>query len=142
MIAGNPGKRKLNMDEPEIKAGLKDAPDWMDDEQLKQWQYAIDEAPAGVLGTIDRDTLAVWVTACVYRTQAIKQQAKIDAKNSLKLLTKTTNGNIVQSPYMAIINKQAEVMMKAAAEMGFTPSSRTRLTGQGSEKSSNPFDQF
>jgi transposase len=33
----------------------------------------------------------------------------------------------VQSPYLAIINKQAQLMSRAAAEMGFTPVSRSRV---------------
>ncbi len=36
--------------------------------------------------------------------------------------------NILQSPYLAIANKQAQIMTKAAVEMGFTPASRSRIT--------------
>ena len=34
----------------------------------------------------------------------------------------------MQSPYLAIANKQAQIMTKAAIEMGFTPASRSRIT--------------
>jgi hypothetical protein len=33
----------------------------------------------------------------------------------------------LQSPYLAILNKQAQIMLKAAAELGFSPSSRSRV---------------
>ncbi len=33
----------------------------------------------------------------------------------------------MQSPYLAIINKQAQLLQRAAAEMGFTPASRSRV---------------
>jgi 2-succinyl-5-enolpyruvyl-6-hydroxy-3-cyclohexene-1-carboxylate synthase len=34
----------------------------------------------------------------------------------------------MQSPYLAIANKQAQIMTKAAIEMGFTPASRSRIS--------------
>jgi len=34
----------------------------------------------------------------------------------------------MQSPYLAIANKQAQIMTKAATETGFTPESRSRIT--------------
>jgi hypothetical protein len=33
----------------------------------------------------------------------------------------------LQSPYLAILNKQAQIMLKAGAELGFSPASRTRV---------------
>jgi phage terminase small subunit len=33
----------------------------------------------------------------------------------------------VQSPYVAIANRQAEIMMRIASEFGFTPASRSRI---------------
>jgi phage terminase small subunit len=32
----------------------------------------------------------------------------------------------MQSPYVAILNKQAELMVKIACEFGFTPAARSR----------------
>ena len=45
------------------------------------------------------------------------------------LLIKAPNTGVpMQSPYLAIANKQAQIMTKAAVEMGFTPASRSRIT--------------
>jgi len=33
----------------------------------------------------------------------------------------------MQSPYLAIANRQAEIMMRIASEFGFTPASRSRI---------------
>jgi hypothetical protein len=42
------------------------------------------------------------------------------------LLTKSPNAGLpLQSPYLAILNKQAQITLKAAAELGFSPSSRS-----------------
>ena len=36
-------------------------------------------------------------------------------------------GYPVQSPYVAMANRQAEIMMRIASEFGFTPASRSRM---------------
>jgi phage terminase small subunit len=33
----------------------------------------------------------------------------------------------MQSPYVAVANRQAEIMMRIASEFGFTPASRSRI---------------
>jgi phage terminase small subunit len=33
----------------------------------------------------------------------------------------------IQSPYVSIANRQAEIMMRIASEFGFTPASRSRI---------------
>jgi len=37
-------------------------------------------------------------------------------------------GYPIQSPYLAIANRQAEIMMRVASEFGFTPASRSRIS--------------
>jgi hypothetical protein len=39
------------------------------------------------------------------------------------ILTKThSTGAPMQSPYLPIVNKQAQIMLRAAEQLGFTPS--------------------
>ena len=33
----------------------------------------------------------------------------------------------MQSPYLTVANRQAEIMMRIASEFGFTPASRSRI---------------
>jgi P27 family predicted phage terminase small subunit len=42
-------------------------------------------------------------------------------------MVKSPNGCPVQSPYIAIANRQAEIMLRIASEFGFTPASRSRI---------------
>ncbi len=142
ILQGNPGNRKLNHDEPQPKEDLFHCPDWFDNEHQAVWKYAIDHAPAGVLGSIDREVLTVWVVSNVMHQKATQLQAKLDAGSNLPMITKNTAGNAVVSPYVHIINKQALIMIKAGAEMGFTPSSRTRLTVKKDSDESNPFARY
>jgi hypothetical protein len=39
----------------------------------------------------------------------------------------TPNGQLMPSPYIPIINRQATILMRAAAELGFSPTARPRI---------------
>lgn len=43
-------------------------------------------------------------------------------------MVKSPTGYPIQSPYLAIANRQAEFMMRVASEFGFTPASRSRIS--------------
>lgn len=122
-LAGNPGKRKLPRNEPKAKGDLADAPEWMSEQQKAGWAYAMAHAPRSLLKRIDRSALAIWVVAEDFHRQAVTEQ------NSLgRLLIKTEkSGATIQSPYLAVVNRQALIMLKAAQELGFSPAARPRL---------------
>ena len=121
-IEGNPGKRPLNKDEPKPEGDLFAAPEWMTDSQREGWAYAITNSPPGLLKYLDRSMLTVWVVAEDLHREAAEKVAQYG------LLTKSPNAGLpLQSPYLAILNKQAQLMIKAGAELGFSPASRTRV---------------
>ena len=122
IVAGNPGKRLLNKREPKPVGNLKEPPEWMTESQKVIWLKAIRSAPAGLLKELDESVLSVWVVAADYHREASHRVARFG------MMTKTPRtGEPVQNPYLAVVNKQAQIMLKAAAEMGFTPSSRSRV---------------
>jgi P27 family predicted phage terminase small subunit len=43
------------------------------------------------------------------------------------VMIKSPQGFPIQSPYLSIANRQAEIMMRIASEFGFTPASRSRI---------------
>ena len=121
-LEGNPGKRRLNNHEPKPEGDLFAAPEWMTDTQREGWAYAITHAPYGLLKELDRSILAIWVVAEDLHREAAEKIGQYG------LLTKSPNAGLpLQSPYLAILNKQAQIMLKAGAELGFSPSSRTRV---------------
>ncbi|RYE77740.1 MAG: P27 family phage terminase small subunit [Oxalobacteraceae bacterium] len=82
----------------------------------------MEHAPRGLLKLLDRSILAVWVVAEDLHRKAAEKIVQFG------LLTKSPNAGLpLQSPYLAILNKQAQIMLKGAAELGFTPASRTRV---------------
>lgn len=122
LLRGNPGKRPLNENEPVPAGDLSDAPDWMTESQKTGWNYAIDNAPRGLLKKLDRSVLAAWVVAEDLHRRASEQIEKFG------ILTKAPNTGLpIQSPYLPVVNKQAQIMLKAAEQLGFTPASRTRI---------------
>ncbi len=121
-MEGNPGKRPLNRSEPKPEGDLYAAPEWMTETQRDGWGYAVTNAPYGLLKHLDRSVLAIWVVAEDLHREAAAKIAQYG------LLTKSPNAGLpLQSPYLAILNKQAHIMLKAGAELGFSPSSRTRV---------------
>lgn len=134
VINGNPGHRALNEAEPKPVGELYEAPEWMTETQRIGWAYALQNAPLGLLKRLDRSLLSVWVVAEDLHREAAEKIAKFG------MINKAPNTGIpMQSPFLPILNKQAMIMMKAASELGFTPSSRSRIVAPGAEKSGNRF---
>jgi P27 family predicted phage terminase small subunit len=139
LITGNPGKRPLNDAEPIPVGELTDPPAWMTDSQKEGWRYAIDHAPKGLLKKLDRSVLAVWVVAEDLHRQASEFIGK---KGLAGLLARTSNDTLIQGPMVGILNKQAQVMLKAAEQLGFTPASRSRISVPELSGQSNPFNKI
>lgn len=138
VVAGNPGRRPLNEDEPIPVGDLADAPDWMTDTQKAGWRYAIEHAPLGLLKRLDRSVLAVWVVAEDLHRDAAEKVARYGS-----VIKMPGTGVPVASPYVGVLNKQATIMMKAASEMGFTPVARSRVKAENPGRGSgNPFEEL
>lgn len=121
VVQGTLRKHRENVKEPKPQGDLVDAPAHFSQAQRDVWNYAIEHAPKGLLKRLDLSVLEVWVTACVFHREAVEKVAAIGQ------IIKTPNGYPVQNPYLANLNKQAQIMLKAATEMGFTPASRSRI---------------
>jgi P27 family predicted phage terminase small subunit len=98
------------------------------------WQHAIAHAPKGLLRHLDASLLAVWVVAEDMHREAALKVAKFGM-----LVQSPKQRTPIQSPYLPIINRQAEIMMRAASELGFTPTSRSRITLGGEGQAKNRF---
>ena len=127
-LADNPGKRKLPA--PDVSSPSEEsAPVHLDGDALAKWAEL---APAlirrGVLSATDRDALEADCTAYAQWREARGQMV------GENLTVETPNGAIQQHPLVSVI-KQAQDSMRAwAGELGLTPSSRTRVGGDGRSK--------
>ncbi len=135
LVAGNPGRRPLNSSEPLPEGALLDPPDWLTPSQKDIWRAAIENAPPGLLRRIDESVFLVWVIAKDLHRTASERIAQTGT------LIRIPHGPMaVQSPWVSVMNKQAVIMMKAAVELGFTPSSRSRISIEPVRRSRNKFE--
>lgn len=122
----NVTRHKSRKKEPVPPGRLRTAPAWMSATQRAGWDYAVRNAPPSLLRRLDRSVLVVWVVAEDLHRQAAQKLAE-----SAPVVASPKTGEPIANPYLAVLNRQAQIMMKAAAEMGFTPSSRARVNGGG-----------
>jgi P27 family predicted phage terminase small subunit len=121
-LRGNPGKLGINDAEPRPAARMPACPACLGDEARKEWQRLAKElAELGLLTGIDRGLLAAYCQAHALWVEAVSSVERYGA------MVKSPNGYPMQSLYVAVANKQVDIMVRIAAEFGMTPSSRTRI---------------
>jgi P27 family predicted phage terminase small subunit len=87
-----------------------------------EWHRLVPElARLNLIAHLDRGQLAIY---CVAFAQWLEATECIQKFGSM---VKTPSGFPVQSPYVAILNRQADTMIRIASEFGFTPASRAKL---------------
>jgi phage terminase small subunit len=135
-LHGNPGQRKLNEREPQPTTPLADPPPDFNADMREIWQYALQNAPPGLLRGLDRSVLAAWVVACSIHTEAVRQYARRGDALLLRIGAPPPPGQLdlrafMQNPLFPVINKQATIMLKAAEQLGFSPVARARVQSAG-----------
>jgi P27 family predicted phage terminase small subunit len=123
VVDGNPGRRPLNEDEPQTKAEIPDAPPhWLSDTAKDVYTTTLKDCPEGLLRDLDLSMFARW---CFHHDQFRQAQ---DAVSRYGQFVKNGKSPVpAQNPALAVANKQSLIMAKLEAEMGFTPSSRSRV---------------
>jgi P27 family predicted phage terminase small subunit len=127
-LTGNPGKRPLNAHEPRPEPALPDCPPELSAVAQTEWTRVISElAKLNLMTNLDRAALAAYCGSYAIWASATEQL------NKYGTVVKSPQGFPIQSPYLAIANRQAEIMMRIASEFGFTPASRSRISAPPSD---------
>ena len=135
-LRGNPGKRRLNDAEPKPTAKIPSCPACLGEAARKEWMRLVRElAEVELLTGLDRGMLAAYCQAHALWVEAVSSIGRYGT------MIKSPNGYPMQSPYVAVANKQVEIMVRIAAELGMTPSSRTRIR-VGERPPEDPFEAF
>lgn len=144
VIEGNRAKRPLNRNEPVFDLDLPAPPVFLSAPAKEEWERV---APMlyrqRLLTTVDRAALAAYCQAYgrwVQAENALARMAKADMLTGA-LMIKTHNGSPVQNPLVGIANAAMRDMMRFAQEFGFTPASRTRLSGHDGD-ATDPATKF
>lgn len=121
-LAGNPGKRALNKQEPKLPVDIPQPPEILNDAALTEWERVVKELFAtGVITLADRAALAAY---CMAYSRWLEAEEYLEQHS----WTYTTEkGNEIQSPYVGIANQLRMQVVKFATEFGMTPSSRSRV---------------
>lgn len=140
---GNPGKRSLPKNEPVPTLAIsKEPPSWLTEPQAAEWKAAVTNAHPGHLSSLDGNVLATYCVAMtVYREAAEKiSQAGILAKGA--------DQRVIVSPLVKVLEASGAQLLRAAAELGFTPASRSKVevahlgSGAGSGGQAKPSNRF
>jgi P27 family predicted phage terminase small subunit len=122
-LTGNPGKRPMNEHEPRPEPAIPECPPELSPLARREWDRLVSELCAlRMLTKLDRGALASYCGAYALWAEAT------EAIQKFGVMIKSPQGFPIQSPYLSIANRQAEIMMRIASEFGFTPASRGRIS--------------
>lgn len=124
LLRGNPGKRRVNRNRPK-PAGKPRKPADLDPEASKLWDGVVrDYAHTGVLTGVDAGVLRIYVEA----ESRYRVAARLAAAGPLVMGQKR---ELVRNPAHQIARDNADLAIRAARELGFTPASRSALVPAG-----------
>lgn len=136
LIQGTAKKCRINTREPKPQGDLYEPPEWMSDTEKDGWRYAIEHAPKGLLKRLDQSALVLWVVA------EDKFREATQKLNQFGMIVKSPNGLPMPSPYSTELKKYGLLMLRAASELGFTPSARARVVIAGEKEGDDPWAQL
>ncbi len=130
LIAGNPGKRRLNEREPKPSAGSPHCPEWLSVEARKVWKRLVPQLRAmRVLTLVDADALAAYCHTYVRWRDAEDFLSKHGAVYPLR----DEQGRVKcmqQFPQVSIARNLLLVLRAYQQEFGLTPAARSRIAVQ------------
>jgi P27 family predicted phage terminase small subunit len=145
VLRGNPGHQALNKFEPQPMqaATVPDAPEFLTGYAADEWRRVVAELyRLKLLTVVDVNPLAAYCQAYKrWRTaeQTIAAMAERDPITH-GLMIRTRKGHAAQNPMVLTAQAAARDMVRYAAEFGFTPAARSRITA--ADAGANPVGKF
>jgi P27 family predicted phage terminase small subunit len=121
IIKGNPGKQKLPDKEPIPKSRAPKCPDWLIPEGKGEWTRIIPELDSLGLAT----NLDLGVLAGYCQSYARWKEAEDELRETYIVMGDKGYMNI--HPLVTVSHKYQDKMLKYAAELGLSPSARTKI---------------
>jgi len=132
ILEGNPGKRPLNLNEPQPKQIIPKCPDWLMDDAKKEWKRIAPELAN--LGLLTRVDMAAFAGYCQSFAKWKKAEEFIKKHGTTyKIPRYDSDGKVIsiymaQFPEVAIANNSLNQIRAFCGEFGLTPSSRGRIS--------------
>lgn len=125
---GNPGKRALNANEPTLPPRIPACPRWITGEARAEYRRAGKLlADMRVVTEADRATLAAY--AVVYGRWS--EAERMVAEKGMLVLG--VEKKPIQNPFLSVARQSLDQLIRLCAELGLTPSSRSRLQAAPAE---------
>jgi P27 family predicted phage terminase small subunit len=144
LLAGNPGKRKLNEGEPQYEVAAPPMPSGLPLAAVQEWERIVPQLVASrVITRVDRAAITAYVLAW---QRLLDAEAEIQAHGILvPVLVEDTetgeyinSGNYKKNPAVTVQNEAKRNVRAFAAEFGMSPASRTKVKSEGPEQDADP----
>jgi P27 family predicted phage terminase small subunit len=123
LLHGNPGKRRLNPNEPAPGGKPPTCPSHLCPAGKAEWKRLASQLTLlQILTELDRAALAGYCQAYGRWVEAEKKLRETP------VLIKLPSGHVQQNPWLTIANKQLELMHKYLTEFGLSPVARSRVS--------------
>ncbi len=136
LIAGNPGHRPLNTDEPEPDGDLFEPPASFSRAKPERaarlcaiWREVIANAPAGLLRKLDGSILERYC-----RSWVTYQDADEKVEEAGAVISINKGKQFQKNPFLSIRDQQNAILDRLCDQMGFSPAARTRVKVSGKKK--------
>jgi P27 family predicted phage terminase small subunit len=146
LLQGNPGRRPLNKNEPTPKKRIsRKPPKYLTPLEREIWEDTMAEVPRGMVRKLDMNSFETFVTSYAEFREACQEM------HGEPLVIETPGGLVKPNPLLTVKREAAKMMLRAAAELGFTPSSRSKISvdpnakddeEDDGEEAGNPFGAF
>ena len=124
-LKGNPGRKKVNRDEPKYTKADEAAPKMLDKIGKELWLKVMKEMRAqGVLTKCDEALLFRYCEEWSTYIRAIKELKK---KKNKELMTVAKSGYMSPNPYISMKRESSRILKTLESELGFSPTSRTKV---------------
>ena len=136
VLEGNPGKRKLNENEPKPVMKAPPCPQWLEPEAKKEWRRLAKALEA--MGVLTEADMAAFAGYCQYYARWKEAEERITDRG---LVIRTPSGYPQQVPYISIAQQYLKLMQQFAEQFGLTPAARSRIiAGNGESKAVDDMD--
>jgi P27 family predicted phage terminase small subunit len=136
-LAGNPGRRPLNENEPQPPSEVPTCPKHLNTVARREWTRISRALVAcGLLTSVDRAALTAY---CVAWSHMVEAETKL---SSTGMVIQSPTGYPIVNPFLGIWNRSSDIMHKFCTEFGLTPSARVRLSVNPDAVKKNNWDEY
>jgi len=127
VLRGNPGKERLNPNEPKPAAAAPAfdiPPSELDGDPVAMGEWTRVAPMLRVSGLVTMAERSALLSMCQQWSRYLEAHAKVQ---QLGMIVKKPSGLPVTNPYLAVADKALQHCMKLWVELGLTPSGRSRM---------------